>query len=89
MSSFTIQNLTPDIFKRVLDQLRDEGATIRPMGPEYGEVYTVQGNNITSIVNFDRAASLARVEILDKPFFIPASMIESRVRDAVERARRG
>ena len=49
--------------------------------------FIVQGSGIRAVVTHYIDAQSAVVKILDKPFFVPESMIEQKVREALAMAR--
>lgn len=85
---FTLNALPQEIFAKVLQQLQQQGIRteiVSQAGPQFE--YRIQGSGITAKVLYNSNAQLATVDILDKPFIIPTSVIEQKVRDAVAVAR--
>ena len=76
----TFPNVTPEVFALVLDQLRTE-ATVTDI-PTMRSTYKISGNGVEAVAALD-AAGVVHVQIDHKPFYVPESMIASKIRDAI------
>ena|ERR1700676_5202444 len=80
----TFPNVTPQVFALVLDQLRTE-ATVS--GPSVGglsgkNIYTIEGNGIkANVLRWDTGE--VNIDVLKKPWYVPESVIASKIRDAI------
>lgn len=90
MHSFWLANVTRPTLDKMLQDLRDNGNSVEPImivpGPATA-AYTVQGSGITAKVLYDTANLRALVTIEEKPFLVPVSYIEQKVRESLRVAR--
>jgi hypothetical protein len=90
LHSFWLPQISAPVFEKVLQQLQQSGNTVTPimLVPNAGNpAYTVNGSGIVAQVVFDAANQRALVTILSKPFLVPVSYIEGKVREALRAAR--
>jgi hypothetical protein len=89
--SFTLQNTTQPLIERMLVGLRQQGSYAsdaqRIPGPPETLTYIVKGNGIVARVVVHIEAKATVITVLDKPFLVPESMIEQKVREALAMAR--
>ena len=85
MQQFTLSNVSEPLLQKMFDKLRTGGNTVSTLQQDN---YTVIGSGITAQVVYDAAAQQATVTILSKPWIVPASLIEGRVREALAVASR-
>lgn len=90
---FTLNALPQDTFDKLLLEMRSQGTAVGDPSPAQGNgvQYLIEGptplGNVKAAVLYYAGAQMATVVILNKPMFVPASMIEQKVRDAVAIAR--
>jgi len=89
MHSFWLAQVSRPILDRMLQDLRDHGNTVEPMlivpGPAVAG-YSVQGSGITARVVYDPSNQRACVTIEEKPWLVPVSYIEQKVRESLKAA---
>ncbi len=78
---FTIQPVTERQLKDLGGKLAQSGTTVHAAAEHD---YRIEGHGITAKATFDRAAGALTVNVIDKPFYIPESAIESRLRNALK-----
>lgn len=81
----TFPNITPDVFQRVLDELR-EHSTVTEDAPG---CYTIKGNGITARTLVPLEGQSLHVYVDHKPFYISEGMIRGKIQDAIEKAQKG
>jgi hypothetical protein len=90
--SFTLQPVNAQVLEKMLTGLKQEAGTqitsaTEMPGPPATLNYQITGHGITAKVVHYIEAQTTVVTILDKPWWIPESMIELQVRDALAIAR--
>lgn len=75
----TFPNVTPQVFALVLDQLRTESVIVAGIG---NDLYAIKGNGIDATVAYS-SDGMVDVTIKKKPWYVPESVIASKIRDAI------
>jgi hypothetical protein len=92
MHSFWLANVSRSVLDKMLQDLRDNGNVVqesRSVLPKAHDplVYGVTGSGITATVVYDPLNARACVTIESKPFLVPVSYIEQKVRESLRVAR--
>lgn len=84
----TFPNITPEVFRRVLDELREHSAVTEL--PGLGDIaeYAIEGSGIKARVILS-ANEMVQVTVERKPFYISEGMIRGKIQDAIEKAQKG
>ena len=86
MHSFYLENVTTPVLYKMLEELRAGGNTVKAHPVVQGgvQVWSVEGSGILAWVHYyDSTGSRTQVTIQDKPFLVPYSLIEQKVREAL------
>ena len=87
MHSFYLENVTTPVLYKMFEELRAGGSSIdaSPMNqaPYNPPAFNVCGSGIRALVQYDPGTLRATVTIQDKPFLVPYSLIEQKVREAL------
>ena len=85
MHSFYLENVTTSVLYKMLEELRAGGNTVKAHPVQGGvQVWSVEGSGILAWVHYyDSTGSRTQVTIQDKPFLVPYSLIEQKVREAL------
>ncbi len=84
MHSFTLPGVTTPVLYKMLEELRAGGNTVLAgSSSSLGFIFFVQGSGIIAQVDYYPGNLLATVTIQDKPFLVPYSLIEQKVREAL------
>lgn len=86
---FWLAHINQSLLEKMLDCLRATGNSVESLMrvPSGGPSYVVNGSGIVAVVDYDVGNQRALVTIQSKPFLVPASMIEQKVREALKMAR--
>lgn len=90
MHSFWLDRVTQPQLEAMLQHLRATGNQVEPfINPEvtHPPCWIVRGSGIVAEVIYGAQEQGVRVNIHSKPFLVPASMIEQKVREALKMAR--
>jgi len=80
------QNVNPVVFEGI----RKELAKINLEFPEaHTGTITSSAYGVTAGYKFDEAAQTMQLQITDKPFFMPCSLIYKKITEVVERVQHG
>lgn len=87
----TFPNITPEVFARVLDELRKH-STVTHLGGSgtsegvYCNRFLMEGNGIQAETTHENGA--VTVTVNHKPFYVSEGMIRGKIQDAIEVAQR-
>lgn len=83
MSTFSVSGVEQKTVDALVAKLRSDSAnTVQQNGNEF----LVHGGGVTANVMYNPVAKTLAVDVTGKPFFVPMSMIEARLRDQIAEA---
>ncbi len=83
----TIENVEPQTFDRLRDQLSaGHEAEITASIVAGNHVGKITGHGVTANYLYNPGQKSLTVDITKRPFFVPVSVIENQLRDAVNKA---
>ena len=83
MTTFTYDQVSPAEIQSLVAGLQANGAKVSNPSTN---LYRVEGHGVVSNATYNPAASTLQVDVVSKPFYIPASMIDGGVKKALGRA---
>lgn len=90
MTTFTYDQVTPEMVQALVKELQAAGSTVRAPFPstphEVSNSWTITGHGVTADATYDPSAAKLTVDIRSKPFFVAASFINTGILKALGRA---
>jgi len=91
MHSFWLASVPRTVLDTMLRDLQNSGNTVEPVInpqiPNHLPTWLVKGSGITAEVIYEESSQRALVQIHEKPWLVPVSYIEQKVRESLKVAR--
>jgi hypothetical protein len=75
MTTLTYTGVSEETYNALLTELEKSGGKLTPTT----EGYHVEAHNVSAVVSYDAAKSVATVDIISKPFYVTIAEIDSGI----------